>query len=113
MPIHEIATGNGGLPIARASHYNVKGIVCILIILPVFAALLGVTLWLSWILANGLLGFKGAAFAVLLLAVWSAELSWRSGRGLAGSLIMIGFAGFVLLTAALFGVAGYTLIFGG
>jgi hypothetical protein len=113
MPTNETLTGDDGIPIARVSHYNAGGIVCILIILPVLVALLGAALWLTWILATGLLGSKGAAVAVLILAVCAAEVSWRSCRGLASSLIMIGFAGFTLLTGALFGVAGYMLFFGG
>jgi hypothetical protein len=113
MPTNDTVTGSDGTTIGQVSHYNAGGLVCLLIILPVLAALLGVVLWLSWILATGLLGFRGAALAVFGLAVCAAGLSRRSGRGLAGSLIMIGFAGFTLLTAALFGLAGYMLLFGG
>ncbi len=113
MPANGTVAGNNSIPRTRESLYTAGGIVCLLIILAMLVALLGSVLWLCWILLNGLLGFNGAALAVLILAVCAAELSWRGGRGLADSLIMIGFAGFILLTAALFGVAAYRLFFGG
>jgi len=113
MATKATGTRHDGIVIARASHYNAGGIVCLLIVLPVLAVLLAVVSWLCWILVNGLLGTNGAALSVLVLVGCSAEFSWRTGRGFGAALIMAGFSGFTLLTAVLFGVAGYKLICGG
>jgi hypothetical protein len=97
--------------IARVSRGITSGVVCALII-SLFAVLMATVAWLSWILMSGLLGLPGATFASAVLLLGAAALSARSGRGFADSLVMVGFGSFILLTAALFGIAGYTLIFG-
>jgi hypothetical protein len=113
MPTNETGSRRNGIAVAQASHDSAGGIVCILVVLPVLLVLLAVVAWLCWVLANGLLGTEGAALTVLGLVVCAAEFSWRTGRGFGGTLIMAGFTGVTLLTAVLFGVAGYKLICGG
>jgi cation transport ATPase len=95
---------------ARIARHHVRR-VCALII-SLFAVLMATVAWLSWILMSGLLGLPGATFASAILLLGAAALSARSGRGFADSLVMVGCGSFILLTAALFGIAGYTLIFG-
>jgi hypothetical protein len=58
----------------------------------------------------------GIPFAVLIAAIFPVGAIGHSrwtGRGLAVSLVSVGFAGFTVLTATLFGVAAYTAIVGG
>jgi hypothetical protein len=97
----------------RVSRTNAADVIRTLIILAVFATLVSAIAWSFWILLNGMLGTGCAALIVSVLLMGAAACSWRTGSGFAVSLIMVGFAGFVSLTAALYGVAGYALIFGG
>jgi hypothetical protein len=100
--------------IAQVSHGSMWGVVCVLTIPLVFAALVAAVAWLFWMLASGLLGPLGAAFTVAVLSLGTVTFSWRSGRGgFAGTLIMVGFGSFALLTAVLFGIAGYKLVLTG
>jgi hypothetical protein len=89
-----------------------EDIICILINLLVLPALLVAVAWLFWILGNGAMGTPGTFLTVASLLVGTAAFSWCTGRGFAGSLIMVGFGVVTLLTAALYGVAGYTVFFG-
>jgi hypothetical protein len=84
-----------------------------MIMLQVLAVLLVVAVWLFWTLASGSMSSQGAVSIVVGLAVVAAAFSWRTRWSLASSLIMVGSGGFILLLAALFGMAGYRLIFGG
>ena len=113
MSTNATVTDDNHIAIARVSHYDAGRILGILTMLPLFTALIAAVSWLCWILASGVLGTRYAALAVLVLGVGAAGFSWRTGRSFAGSLIMFGFTGVMLLTAALYGLAGYTLIFHG
>jgi hypothetical protein len=98
-----------GVTVSRSSAI---GVVYTLLILPVLVAMLAAIAWLLWVLAKGLLGTLSAALGVVVLLAGAAAFSWCTRRGFADSLIMVGFGGFTLLIAALYGVAGFALIFG-
>jgi hypothetical protein len=101
------------LPTARGRRYSVGGIILTLLVVPLLAASFAVAAWLFWLLANGVLGRQGTLLGVVSLVVGGVALSWHTGRSLTGSLILVGFGGMSLLICALYGVAGYALIFGG
>ncbi len=73
MPVHKAATEIGVIAITRVPRYSAKGIVCILLILPVFAALLGAAL------LGHILGFWQAACWVSK-ALFSPCLSWQRAQ---------------------------------
>lgn len=113
MPSRETVTGDSVITITGISgHYSAGGIIGALIVVPMLLTLLAAVAWLSWILADGMLGTLRAALTAVVLLAATAAFSWRTGRSFACSLIMVGFAAFTSLTAALFAVAGYALIFG-
>lgn len=98
---------------ARGQRCSVGGMIFTLIILPPLAAFLAAAAWLFWLLANGALGRQGSCLGLVALVAGAAAFSRHTGLGFAGSLILVGFGGLALLLCALFGVAGYALIFGG
>jgi hypothetical protein len=75
--------------------------------------LLAVALWLLWVLANRMLGEADGVFALAVLLGGAAALSRYSSLHFAGALIVAGFGGLTLSIVALFGMAGYALLFGG
>lgn len=99
--------------VGHVSRSNAAGVIRTLIILAVFVTLLSLIAWSFWILSSGMLGTGYAALIISVLPIGAAACSRRTTNGFAVSLIMVGFVGFALLTAALYGVAGYALIFGG
>ena len=112
--MNETDTAKIGIAITRAPpRYHAVGVICILILILALIALLGAGGWLLWILASGILGAECVTVVVIGLVAGAAGFSWQTNSGFVGSLIMVGFGGFTVLTAALFGVAGYALIFGG
>jgi hypothetical protein len=103
MSSHETVTGDSVMT---------RGIIGTLIIVPMLLTPLAAVAWLSWILADGMLGTQRAALTALVPLAATAAFSWRTGRSFACSLIMVGFGAITSLTAALFAVVGYVLIFG-
>ena len=113
MFTYETAAEDRGVTVEGTSRYSSGDFLCTVIILPLLVSLLAVLAWLFWILAAGALGAPRAAGIAVVLLAGTAAFSWRTGRGLVYSLMMVGFGSFTLLTAALFAMAGYALIFGG
>jgi len=100
-------------PTSPGSRYKLGRAAFILILLPLLVASLAAAAWSSWTLAAGALGRQGAVLGVVALVAGAAALSRHTGRGFAHSLILVGFGGLTLLFGALFGVAGFTMMFGG
>jgi hypothetical protein len=99
--------------LVRVARTTATGAIPILVILAVFGTLASTAAWSFWILLSGILGTGYAALVIGVLLMGAAAYSERTGNGFAVSLIIVGFAGFCLLTVALYGLAGYALIFGG
>ena len=122
MPALDASTGfvaDDGTSRLRARHatpgrrYRAGDIALTLFILPLLAASLAAAAWSFWILANGALGRRGTILALVALVAGTVAFSRLTGRGLAVSLILVGFGSLILFIGTLFGVAGCALIFGG
>jgi hypothetical protein len=88
---------------------NALGSIVSLIVLVLLATVLAVNLW---ILTQGVLGTAATIFSLVAVIAGAAEFSRRSGQGIVGSLVQVGFGGVTLLIGALFGIAAHALIIG-
>lgn len=113
MSTIEWVAANRGFVSTRVSRYTAVGIVCALAMLLVFATLLALVAWLFGVLANFVLGTQNATLMVAGWLAGAAAFSRCTGRSFADLLIMSAFGGFTIFVAALYGVAGCALIFGG
>jgi hypothetical protein len=113
MPTNEVESAKGGFVVTHVSCRAAIGIACVPTALLISVILLAIVAWFGWVLANSILGTPGATLLVAGLLAVATAFSRCTGRPLGYSLIMVAFGSFMLSAAALYGVAGYVLIFGG
>ena len=113
MPTIGVAVAKRGRLMTQMSLRAAVRAVCALTILLMLVILLAAVAWLVWVSADRILGTSCAALIAPGLLAGAAAFSRCSGRPFAYSLIMVAFGSFALFAAALYGVAGYVLVFGG